>query len=97
MADEDRLKITLKILGENFNPSVKREDEEVYRKAADEINEVGDVYAKHFNLDVNNNLILKAVTLQFAVHNIKNRNQLSKLVSLINELNLDLEEFLAQE
>ncbi len=97
MAEEDRLQITLKILGENFNPSVKREDEEVYRKAAEEINEVGEVYANHFNLDINNILILKAVTLQFAVHNIKNRNQLSELVSLINELNLDLEEFLKKE
>ncbi len=92
----ERFTITLRIGGLEFKPRILRSEEEVYRRAADEINEAFDRYIKRYP-KVDRDTILMALSLQFAVNNIKSRRKLSDFVAEINEVNLDLEEFLKQE
>ncbi len=95
-ANNDRFTITLKIAGIEFKPKILRSEEEIYRRANEEINKAYELYRKKYP-KVDRDTILMAITLQFAVNNIKNRYQLQDFISQIDEVNLVLEEFLKQE
>ncbi len=92
----DRFTITLKIAGIEFKPKILRSEEEIYRRATEEINKAYELYRQKYS-KVDRDTLLMAVTLQFAVNNIKNRHHLQDFISQIDEVNLVLEEFLKQE
>ena len=91
----DKFKITLTIGGIEFKPVIDRKDEEIYRQAEKEINSLFDRYYKIYKF--NNEQLLRAVALQFAINKIQSKKILEEFSKEIEDINLDLEEFLDEQ
>ncbi len=92
MNPDEKFTITLNIAGQTFRPRISRRDEELYRLAEKEINQIYEHYLKKYQFELEQ--LLRALILQFAVGKIRNFNALQNLLGNLDELNLDLEEFL---
>ena len=64
----DNIKIILKIAGREYPLTIDRKDEEKYRKAAKEVNELVTLFSKSYGVDSENYLAMAA--LQLALMNI---------------------------
>ena len=67
----DRIKIILKIAGREYPMTIDRNEEEKYRRAAKEVNELVTLFSKSYGLDSENYLAMAA--LQLAIMNINNK------------------------
>ncbi len=92
---EDKLNITLKIGGLEIKTKINREDEEITRLAAKELDRYFDLYNKRIN---NREQALVYTALLFAVSYYREKNEdfLGHLAGEISELNASLQEFIEQ-
>ncbi len=81
MANE--LRIILKIAGREYPLTINRADEEKYRRAAKEINELVTMYSKRYSADMENYLAM--VALQMALMNVQ-REMNPDIAPIIEEL-----------
>ncbi len=92
MSAEKDFTITLNIAGQTFNPVINRQDEELYRRAEKEINEAYKAYTNKY--DMSETQLLRLLILQFAVSKVRSSRALQSLLSNLDDLSLDLEEFI---
>lgn len=88
--DADKLKIRLKIDGKSFPLPIDREQEDIYRRAEKEVNELVALYRSRYRTESEDYLAMAA--LQLAVNNVameRKRSlgeEIDKLVALDQEL-----------
>ncbi len=92
--NNDKIVITLNIIDAPVKPKIFREEEEFYRSAEKEIKLL---YAKYQEFTPDINTILRALALQFAVGKVKKTREVENILGTLEEINLDLEEFLENE
>lgn len=79
----DSIRIILKIAGREYPLTIDRKDEEKYRKAAKEVNDLVTMFSKSYGLDSENFLAMAA--LQLALKNIYYEDSMD-FTPIINEL-----------
>jgi hypothetical protein len=99
---ENKREITLKIAGVELHPYIYQNQEEVYRIAAKSVDEAYKRFVENYADALKEgklqfNEILVGLALQYAVNFELVKRELNKLNTKLNELNLDLKEFLKQE
>ena len=92
MNPEEKFTITLNIAGQSFRPKIERREEELYRIAEKDINEIYEKFSKRYRFTQDQ--LLRAIILQFAVGKVKYSKALENFLSKLEDLDLDLEEFL---
>jgi cell division protein ZapA len=98
MDKNDMLSVSVVICGRKFNMKIQKDEEEVLRKAADEINKNVKSYANKFAYKDMQDL-LSMVSLQYVTKSIKHKEEnsfiqeklQSRLVDLDEKLNTSLE------
>lgn len=91
----DTIKINLKIGDSNYPLTIKREDEEIIRRAAKEVNDKLNAYRAHYP-NVDKERIMAMVAYQFSLENLKqlNNNDTQPYQAKIDELNDLLDDYL---
>ncbi len=92
MNPDEKFTITLNIAGQAFKPKIPRRDEELYRIAEKEINKIYETFLQRYKFDQDQ--LLRAIILQFAIGKVKNTKALQSILSKLEDINLDLDEFL---
>ncbi|MCC8089235.1 MAG: cell division protein ZapA [Rikenellaceae bacterium] len=90
----DKIRIVLKIAGREYPLTVERKDEEKYRKAAKNVNELVTLYSKSYSADFENYLAM--TSLQLALANIKyeGSGEMSPVTEELKELEQELEDLI---
>ncbi len=92
MNPDEKFTITLNIAGEVFKPKIFRRDEELYRIAEKEINKIYETFSSKYDFD--RDQLLRAIILQFAVGKVRQTKALQSILGRLEDINLDLDEFL---
>lgn len=94
----DKIKINLRIADQNYPLTINREDEEVVRKAAKQVNDNLNKYRTHFpTLESEKILAMVAYDLSLKNLRMENRNDTSPFTEKIEELTQELEEYFRKE
>lgn len=102
----DKIKINLQIADESFTMTINRDEEELFRKAAKQVNDRMNVYRSMYKpsgvpgtREYEQKDFLSMVAFDFACNNLKleNRNDTSPFTNKIEELTQDLEEHFRKE
>ncbi len=96
MNDNDLFEITLKFAGLKFKATIPRNQEEIYRRAAEEVDKVYNFFLEKYGSDITREELLMAVSLDFALKKTKILNKFTNFVAKVEEVNDELEEFLNQ-
>lgn len=94
----DKIKINLQIADSNYPLTISRDDEEMVREAAKQVNIRLNVYREHYR-NVTPEKIIAMVAYQFALENLKlsQRNDTGPYTAKIEELTEMLEEYFRKE
>lgn len=98
---DDKIKIQLIVAGKDYTlnlPSEKREDEELIRKAAKQINEKLKKYREIYS-SVESERIIGMVALDFATERLREQrnNDTAPLTERVKELNKQLDDYFQEE
>ncbi|WP_321518530.1 cell division protein ZapA [uncultured Bacteroides sp.] len=102
----DKIKINLQMADESFTMTINRDEEELYRKAAKQVNDRMNVYRSKYKPSgvpgakvYGQKDFLAMVAFDFACNNLKleEKNDTSPFTNKIEELTQDLEEHFSKE
>ncbi len=98
MDEDEEFLINIVIAEKRYPLTIKRKDEELFRKAAKQLNELIVRYGEHFNnaAEVDMKDLLAMVAFHFSKRNLEleERCDTSPLTGKIQELTTELEEYL---
>lgn len=95
---DDKIKIKLQIADSYYPLTIPREDEEIIRRAAKQINDKLNKYRAHFpNLEPEKFLAMVALDLSADNLRLKMKNDTQPFVDKIKELTIELEEYFSKE
>ena len=94
----DKIKISLQMAGASYPLTINREDEEMVREAAKQVDIRLNAYREHY-LNVSLERIIAMVAYQFALENLqlKDRNDTEPYTSKIKELTEVLETYFKEQ
>lgn len=93
---DERFLINIVIAGKRYSLTIKRQEEELVRAAAKQINNKILQYRKHFAVEVDTKDLLVMVAVQLSMQNLEleRRNDTSPFTDKIQELTTELEGYL---
>lgn len=96
---DDKFLINIEIAGKKYPLTIKREDEEVARAAAAQINSKILQYRQHFAMDVDMKDLLAMVAFQLSMTNLQleGKNDTSPFTTKIQQLTGELENYLKEK
>lgn len=96
---DDKIKINLHMAGASYSLTIDREDEELVRKAAKEVDLRYIAYREHYAKDVTPDKIIPMVAYQFALENLKlkERNDTEPYTAKIQELTEVLDTYFKEQ
>jgi len=97
---DDKIKINLQLAGANFPLTIRREDEEIVRNAAKQVDTRLNMYRERYkNAPLKQEHIIAMVAYQFALENLQQqqRNDTEPYTNKIAELTNLLEEYFKKE
>jgi cell division protein ZapA len=99
MNDNNEIKINLQIADTNYPLTIKREEEEMVREAAKQVNKWVNAYRKHYPEVQEPQKIITMVAYQFSMEKLKlmQRNDTAPYAEKIKELTTLLDEYLNEE
>ncbi|MDO4165651.1 MAG: cell division protein ZapA [Bacteroides sp.] len=94
----DKIKINLQMAGSSFPLTIKREDEEIIREAAKQVDIRLNAYREHY-VNVSSERIIAMVAYQFSLENLqlKERNDTEPYTAKIKELTEVLDDYFKQQ
>lgn len=94
----DKIKINLQMAGTSYPITIEREEEEIVRKAAKQVDNRVIAYLKHYQ-EMPKERILAMVAYQFALENLqmKGRNDTEPYTTKIKELTEELEAYIKKQ
>ena len=90
----DKIKINLNIADSYYPLTIKRDEEEIMRKAAKQVNTRLNAYREHYS-ELSSEKLLAMVAFQFSLEGLKqkDRNDTEPYISKIEELTKLMEDF----
>ncbi|MCD7964141.1 MAG: cell division protein ZapA [Rikenellaceae bacterium] len=89
-----KIRIVLKIAGREYPLTIDRKDEEKYRKAAKNVNELVTLYSKSYSADFENYLAMTSLQLALANINNESKGDVSPITEDLRKLESELDDLL---